>query len=527
MDHSKWTPSKNKINCESIVMLSPITKTPVRQNDFRLRTSFQSSTSNFSVLPTHITPPSGLAKFIARNPFDADLTNKLHISVMSPSVFSKVVTPSQKSSPGFMWSIDEIALIQPAKIDEFPIQQMHCSDPEIEKHAQEAISRFFSENQIHPSPHDVKRNEVEKRAGLTTPTRAHDSINVSRESYKSKKEKRDSWTQTVLSLPPELPPNVEEALKPYFNFTQDQNCENEEANSSNNSLRRKLFSNHDDSQDESNSSIDLSPVKSDNPLIHNLSPPQTGMFFHGTPLRSCSQIVQRTFGTPLAERGDLSPCNVSPISNPAFNMSCQSIKSKNKSVTRLDFTKDMSIEISAENDEKENKRSPENEINCKTLFSDEIKLTEKKTYQYHLEAEKDDDITHMVVSENSLKFKFEDKENFALNNFNIHDKSKFTEIGKLNFSESYALQQSNMLSGNYIQQLGFGTAHQDTGYQTYSSSNLTSNMDSYSTSIKQKLHWEDKTAPADDEVQLSDWKDNMKNMISSTPSKYNRGIHHL
>ena len=28
------------------------------------------------------------------------------------------------------------------------------------------------------------------------------------------------WTQTVLSLPPILPPNVEEALKPYLNFTQ-------------------------------------------------------------------------------------------------------------------------------------------------------------------------------------------------------------------------------------------------------------------------------------------------------------------
>lgn len=135
----------------------------------------------------------------------------------------------------------------------------------------------------------------------------------------------------------------------------------------------------------------------------------------------------------------------------------------------------------------------------------------------------------MVVStDNSLKFKFEDKENSALNNFNIHDKSKFTEIIKSNFSESYALQQSNMLSGNYVQQLGFSTAHQDTGYQTYSSSNLTSNMDSYSTSIKQKLYCEDKIAPpADDEVQLSDWKDDMKNMISSTPSKYSRIIHRL
>ena len=78
------------MNCESIIMLSPITKTPVRQNDIKFRTSFQSSTGSFSVLPNHITPPSGLTKFIARNPFEADLTNKLHISVISPSVFSRV-----------------------------------------------------------------------------------------------------------------------------------------------------------------------------------------------------------------------------------------------------------------------------------------------------------------------------------------------------------------------------------------------------------------------------------------------------
>lgn len=77
------------MNGDSIVMLSPITRTPLQSNT-RLKRSFQNSTSNFSVLPNHITPPSGLTKFIARNPFEADLTNKLHISVISPSVFNKV-----------------------------------------------------------------------------------------------------------------------------------------------------------------------------------------------------------------------------------------------------------------------------------------------------------------------------------------------------------------------------------------------------------------------------------------------------
>lgn len=160
----------------------------------------------------------------------------------------------------------------------------------------------------------------------------------------------------------------------------------------------------------------------------------------------------------------------------------------------------------------------------KTLFSNGMRVIEEESNQYDSE-EKCGDVTHMAVSiENSIKFKYEDKENFALNNFNIHDKSKLMEVCKSNFSESYAMQQSNMLSGNYVQQLGFNSAHQDTGYQTYSSSNSTSNIDSYSTSVKQKLHWDEKIVSADDTVQLSDWKDNIKNMISSTPSKYNRGI---
>lgn len=138
----------------------------------------------------------------------------------------------------------------------------------------------------------------------------------------------------------------------------------------------------------------------------------------------------------------------------------------------------------------------------------------------------------MVVStETYLGFKYEDKENFASNNFTTttDNKSKLAADHRVcktaaNFSESYAMQQSKMLSGNYVQQVQFSSA-QDTGYQSHSASNITSNMDSYSsTSIKQKLHWDERLAhQTDDEaVQLTDWRDDMKNMISSTPSKFNR-----
>ncbi|XP_011494526.1 PREDICTED: uncharacterized protein LOC105359598 [Ceratosolen solmsi marchali] len=524
MDHSSWTPNNNKMNCESIIMLSPITKTPI-SNNIRLKRNFQSNTTNFSVLPSHITPPSGLTKFIARNPFEADLTNKLHISVISPTVFSKVVDSHQKDSPGFTWSIDELALIQPAKIDEFPEQQMQCSDPEIEKNAQEAISKFFSKNQIIPSPFDFKRGELGKEIEMVTPIREFEGINISKELFESKIETKDCWAQTILTLPPKLPEKVEEILKPYFSFTQNQNYESDEANISNTSLRRKLFSNNDDSHNESNSSILKSPESCKSPLSEKLSPLQSGMFFHGTLLQN-SPITQRTYGTPLGYGKDISPHNLSPISNPGLNMSYQSIKSRNKSVARLDFTNDdMSIEVITD-EEKQDKNSSVTENICKTLFSEKNNMLTEKEMDKHMEEGKFYDATQIFISsENSSKFK-EDKENLVLHNFNITDKSKFVEAYKTNFSESYAMQQSNMLSGNYVQQMTYSNTH-DTGYQTYSSSNITSNMDSYNTPIKQKLHWDERITQTDDEVQLADWGENMKSMISSTPSKFNRAKNSL
>ena len=44
-------------------------------------------------------------------------------------------------------------------------------------------------------------------------------------------------------------------------------------------------------------------------------------------------------------------------------MSCQSIKSRNKSVARLDFTKDMSIDLYEE--DKDNRKTPVSEHICK------------------------------------------------------------------------------------------------------------------------------------------------------------------
>ena len=64
-----------------------------------------------------------------------------------------------------------MAVIQPAEIEEFPIQQSHCTDPETERKAQAAIDTFFKENQIIPSPWDKIDENKSAKEEMQTPLR--------------------------------------------------------------------------------------------------------------------------------------------------------------------------------------------------------------------------------------------------------------------------------------------------------------------------------------------------------------------
>lgn len=69
-------------------------------------------------------------------------------------------------------------------------------------------------------------------------------------------------------------------------LSKEQNVDNDDVNSSNNSLRRKLFFCHDGGTDNDNESFtSLSPVKNNELMVLPCSPPQSGMFVHGTPLK--------------------------------------------------------------------------------------------------------------------------------------------------------------------------------------------------------------------------------------------------
>jgi len=142
-----------------------------------------------------------------------------------------------QQSPGFTWSVDELAHIKPAKIEESPMQQVYSPDPELEMRAQAAIDRFFKENQIIPSPWDIRQKENKSFLPFSTPNRLLNDLNSTQECLKSTKDGKTNdidilksigliaiiflaWCQTVLSLPLDLPQNVEEILKPFFTFTQ-------------------------------------------------------------------------------------------------------------------------------------------------------------------------------------------------------------------------------------------------------------------------------------------------------------------
>lgn len=126
------------------------------------------------------------------------------------------------------------------------------TDPEREAEAQAAISSFFSEHQIVPSPQNcqLRKQKIELRPeddqiyNSTALPDNNSSCHVSK--IKEIKEKRDITTQTALSFPPNLPKEIEDLLKKYQLDESACNSDNnsDDANHSMmdiSTLRRKLF----------------------------------------------------------------------------------------------------------------------------------------------------------------------------------------------------------------------------------------------------------------------------------------------
>ncbi|KAH8307413.1 hypothetical protein KR044_011702 [Drosophila immigrans] len=178
-------------------------------------------------------PPKRLQK--VRNPFEGALTDRLHLPLIaSPSLFQCRSRTPQLSSTQFEWDIEEVSQLKPADVEPHETQFHDSPDPEQESKAQLAISTFFKESHIVPSPVDcplrkqrIIINEIDENTPL---------------SNRTKSRSRDCEVQTELTLPPVLPKALEEALRPYF---QPHLAGSRVAKSSvdvfNSSMRRKLF----------------------------------------------------------------------------------------------------------------------------------------------------------------------------------------------------------------------------------------------------------------------------------------------
>lgn len=180
-------------------------------------------------------PPKRLQK--VRNPFEGALAERLHLPLIaSPSLFQCRSRTPQLSSTQFEWDIEEVSQLKPADVEPHETQFHDSPDAEQESKAQLAISTFFKESHIVPSPVDCP---LRKHRIIINEINANTPI-----SNKTKQRSRDCEVQTELSLPPVLPKALEEALRPYLQPHLAGVQLNKSAGGCdifNSSMRRKLF----------------------------------------------------------------------------------------------------------------------------------------------------------------------------------------------------------------------------------------------------------------------------------------------
>lgn len=213
----------------------------------------------FHLLPAVVqTPPScRVLPTKVVNPFES--LERLHLPMIaSPSIFHRPATPRASgagsgdgSAAVFEWTIDEVSSLGQANFEPYESQFLQTPDTAREAKAQAAISAYFNEISV-PSPADCPlRNQKIILNGDA-------SFSGSFAGRKSKR-KRDGICQTVLTFPPELPPEVEAMLAPYFNFHDNQQQTHETIDETDGSfidhdardasLRRKLFTCASDSEE--------------------------------------------------------------------------------------------------------------------------------------------------------------------------------------------------------------------------------------------------------------------------------------
>ena len=205
------------------------------------------------------------------NPFDS-CAEVLQMPTVSPSLFKEVISPSSaREDANFRWSIEQIALLNPASI-ETPTSLTSSEtshDPEYEKKAQEYIDTYFSRRCVLPSPWMNVLSKKQCSSGVeatqckySLPTNpistslATPQPRIRSDPAKGNKNDKPALVsctvacQTELSFPAVLPPHIEQLLAPYYN-RQSSHDDVESSNLINNtSLRRRLLFSNDELSSE-------------------------------------------------------------------------------------------------------------------------------------------------------------------------------------------------------------------------------------------------------------------------------------
>lgn len=165
----------------------------------------------------------------------------------------------------FEWTIEELSNLNPVNVIPHETQfSQQDIDPQFEEKAQAAISSFFQEQQIVPSPHvcSLRKQKIQLLDDAFQSTKIYNSTALTpnnsnktsamistTSSFCRLNKRRDITTQTALSFPPNLPREIEDLLRQYqINDTTDDKLDlvkdDVDGNSSMmdiSTLRRKLF----------------------------------------------------------------------------------------------------------------------------------------------------------------------------------------------------------------------------------------------------------------------------------------------
>ncbi|XP_076339059.1 uncharacterized protein LOC143240476 isoform X2 [Tachypleus tridentatus] len=268
------------------------------------------------------------------NPFYTE-PDTLHLPAFSPSVFASTKETKSNETKPFRWSIDQLAVLKPADIDETSQQDTYSElDELVEERAQRAIEKFFSQKHIVPSPWAVSTKHVIFSPNLASTayyTELEESLNSSQQCSEPSTipKKAEVWTQTVLTIPPAV--DLLGLLGRFFTFKEEQfqqltdcSAEHDSCDAvdslSTSSLRRKLFFQGDNEYPPSpvrkneKTGFPTSPGNCCTPEKQDFSNAHTP----GTQFSS-SPITPKNCSIPFNVAGfTLSPPSVSPIGKSVF-----------------------------------------------------------------------------------------------------------------------------------------------------------------------------------------------------------------